>query len=134
MNRKNVSNFAFCVCLLVLFFGCSKEKINDKCNFDAKASVAHVEGPETAMVNQEVDLTVTFLCLNGIGKFKNLEETISGNTTLITVMVKYEGCFPTDELPFLETTYKFKKSQKGTYDLKFLQSGNTYLTHTINVQ
>lgn len=86
------------------------------------------------MVNQEIILTVSFGCYNGCGQFGSFDEVISGNATTITVNAKYEGCICTQDAPIRQTTYKFKKSQAGTFDLKFLQAENTYLIHTITVQ
>ena len=93
-----------------------------------------IEGANSALVNQEIILTVSFGCYSGCGQFGNFNEVISGNTTTISVNAKYEGCICTQDAPIRQTTYKFKKSQTGTFDLKFLQTENTYLTHTIIVQ
>ena len=100
----------------------------------AKAPVTKIEGATTASVNQELNLTISFICFNGCGQFGNVEETISGNTTTIVVNAKYAGCICTQDVPTRTTLYKFKKVQVGTYQLKFLQTENTYLTHTIIVQ
>ena len=100
----------------------------------AKAPVTKIEGATTASVNQEINLTISFTCFNGCGQFGNVEETISGNTTTIIVNAKYTGCICTQDVPTRTTLYKFKKVQVGTYQLKFLQTENTYLTHTIIVK
>ena len=67
-------------------------------------------------------------------QFDNFEENISGNTTIINVIAKYEGCICNEIAPTLKTSYKFKKLQTETYELKFLKDDNSYLTHTILVQ
>ena len=91
-------------------------------------------GANTALVNQEVVLTVSFGCFNGCGQFGNFEETTTGNTSTINVNAKYEGCICTQDAPIRTTLYKFKKSQTGTYELKFWQGASSYLTYTIIVQ
>lgn len=131
MNKKYYCQILFL--LLLPFLSC--EKIDDgPCRSFAKAPVTKVEGASTASVNQEIDLTVSFQCFNGCGQFGNFDEVVAGNTTTITVNAKYEGCVCTLDLPIRQVTYKFKRSQTGTFDLKFLQTENNYWTHTIVVQ
>lgn len=134
MNRKLFNNLICFLFSIILLTGCSKKQEEDKCLSFAKAPVTKIEGATTTSVNQEVDLTVSFGCFNGCGQFGNVEETISGNTTTITVNAKYAGCICTQDAPTRKTSFKFKKAQVGTYELKFLQTENTYLTHTIIVQ
>lgn len=100
----------------------------------AKAPVTRIEGATTASVNQEINLTISFTCFNGCGQFGNVEETIAGNTTTIIVNAKYTGCICTQDVPTRATSYKFKKALAGTYELKFLQTENNYIIHTIIVQ
>lgn len=134
MSRKYFIQLSFFTCFILLLFGCIKKQDEKKCLSYIKAPVTKIEGPSTASVNQEIDVTVSFGCFNGCGQFGNFEETITGNTTLINVNAKYEGCICTQDAPIRKTSFKFKKSQTGTYELKFLQSENIYLTHTIIVQ
>ncbi len=134
MNRKLFNNLICFVFSIILLTSCNKKKEEDKCISTIKAPVTRIEGPTTASVNQEINLTISFICFNGCGQFGNVEETIAGNTTTIKVNAKYTGCICTQDVPTRVTSYKFKKGQAGTYELKFLQTENTYLTHTIIVQ
>lgn len=113
--------------------GCKKIKDDSNCLSYSKAPVTKVEGPAIASINQEISLTVSFVCYNGCGQFGNLEENIAGNETTIIINAKYEGCICTDNLPIRQILYKFKKSLAGTYHLKFYKGENAYLTHTIIV-
>jgi hypothetical protein len=135
MNKKYLNQILFFFSLIIVSVGCNKKNENNsKCLSFTKAPVTKIEGANSALVNQEVILTVSFGCYNGCGQFGNFNEVISGNSTVITVNAKYEGCICTQDLPIRQTIYKFKKSQTGTFDLKFLQTENIYLTHTITVQ
>ena len=134
MNRKFFNNLICFVFSIILLTSCIKKKEEDKCLSYAKAPVTKIEGATTASVNQELNLTISFICFNGCGQFGNVEETISGNTTTIVVNAKYAGCICTQDVPTRTTLYKFKKSQAGTYELKFLQTENNYLTQTITLQ
>lgn len=132
MTRKYLNHVFFFV-LLTTLLSCHKIK-DGKCISFAIAPVTNIAGANTAAVNQEISLTVSFTCNNGCGQFGNFEETATGNTATIIVNAKYVGCVCTQDLPTRQIIYKFKRSQAGTYDLKFFQEGSTYLTHTITVQ
>ena len=131
---KHFKTFVFLTFSTFFLASCNKQKEDEKCLYFLKAPVTKVEGITTALVNQEITLDVYFSCNNGCGQFGNFEESISGNTTTIVANAKYEGCICTDILLSIKATYKFKKAQSGTYQLKFLQRENTYLTYTIIVQ
>ncbi len=132
MNSKYLYRVFFFF-LFISLLGCNKIP-DGKCVSFAKAPVTGIDGANTALVNQEIILTVSFSCNNGCGQFENFDEVISGNTTTITVNAKYVGCICTQDLPIRQAIYKFKRSQPGTFDLNFFQSDNTFLTHTIIVQ
>lgn len=132
MNKKYLNQLFLLVIITLL--GCNKNNGDKTCLSFAKAPVTRVEGAHAASPNQEIILAFSFQCHNGCGQFGNFEETSTGNVTTISVIAKYEGCICTQEAPIRQTTYKFKKSQTGTFDLRFWQTDNTYLTHTIVVQ
>lgn len=134
MNKKYLNQVFLFFSIIITLLSCNKKNADNACLSFTKAPVTKVEGANTALVNQVIILTVSFGCFNGCGQFGNFGEAITGNATTITVNAKYEGCICTQDAPTRQTTYKFKKSQTGTFDLKFLQTENTYLTHTIIVQ
>jgi len=134
MTWKYFNPLIFCAFFIVPLFSCDKQQDKNNCLSYTKAPVISIVGANTALVNQEIVLTVSFGCFNGCGQFGNFEETIAGNTSTINVNAKYEGCICTQDAPTRTTSYTFKKSQTGSYELKFLQGENSYLTHTINVQ
>lgn len=129
--QKNIV-ILFSFALLLLSF--KKNKENSNCLSYTNAAVTNIAGPNTAFVNQEIVLTISFQCTNGCGQFGSFEETSLGNNINITVKAKYEGCICTQDFPIRTTQYKFKKSQSGSFELRFLQSNNSYLSHTIVVQ
>jgi hypothetical protein len=136
MQNKRINQLIIFFSLIIITFSCNKKDDNNSnaCLSFNKAPVTKVEGATVALVNQEISLTVSFGCSNGCGEFVNFDEAVTGNTTSIAVNAKYEGCICTLDAPIRQTIYKFKRSQPGTYDLKFLQAENTYLVYTIVVQ
>lgn len=117
---------------ILAFSNCDKNHEN-KCLSYTRAQVIEVVGPNMAPVNQETDLTVNYYLVNGCGQFESLESTSNGNTTIISLIAKYEGCICTAIILGGQTIYKFKATQTGIYYLKFLQPDKTYLTDTITV-
>lgn len=113
--------FAFC------------DKSGKNCLNYSTAAVSEVSGPATALVNQEVDITVRYFFTNGCGSFEKLETSQTGNVIDVSVRAKYEGCVCTDILLSGETVYKFRASRPGSYQLNFERPHNTVLTHTITV-
>ena len=115
----------------ISYISCSKEH---NCLSYEKAYVTKVDGNSNGHINEELILQVYFGCHNSCGQFGNFEESTSGNTRLIVVNAKYEGCACTDIAPEKSTTYKFKTSQAGTYYLKFYRTDSTYLIDTLSIQ
>lgn len=122
--------------LAIFLPACSKSQEEDDtlCTSFNISPVIKVEGPKTAAINQTIALSVYFSCFNGCGNFGNYEQTVSGNTTTIKVIAKYQGCICTQDIPTRQSTYNFSAAQAGTYYLKFLQASNVYITDTITVQ
>ena len=118
---------------LFLLSGCNKSQDNKKCISYSTAQVIKVSGPNTALVYQEINLTINFYLVNGCGHFEGLEANSLNNSTSISIKAKYEGCICTDNLIGGETNYKFKTEKAGVYYLKFLQPDKTYLIDTITV-
>ena len=112
--------------------GCKAEA--DKCISYTAAPVTAVTGAITGNVNQDIPLAVSFGCFNGCGQFGSIQESSSGDTTIIHVVAKYEGCICTQDAPTRQTGYIFRRSQPGVYPLKFMQFDNHYILHTITVQ
>ena len=134
MQRVLLQHYFFpSVALLVLIFLSGCKKSDNNCISYSNAEVTKVEGEKVATVNQEIDLTISYYLYNGCGKFENLETTSSGNTTIINLKSKYNGCICTQELINGQTHYTFKAGQAGVYFLKFIQPEKTYLIDTIRV-
>lgn len=127
-------NLVILFSLTLLLISCKKNKENSHCLSFTNAAVTNIEGSNTALVNQEIVLTISFQCTNGCGQFGSFEETTIGNIIQVSVKAKYEGCVCTQDVPIRTTQYKFRKSQSGSFEIRFLQNNNSYLSHTIVVQ
>ena len=112
---------------------CKKGKEGNECVSYTSAQVTKVDGPNSVSVNQEIDLSVYYYLSNGCGRFQTIETNTTGNTSIIDLKAKYEGCICTDILLSGQIIYKFKAQQVGVYFLKFLQPNKSYLIDTITV-
>lgn len=121
-----VSTFSF-------LYSCNKTQDNTKCISYSSAQVTKVSGPNTALINQQITVTISYYLTNGCGHFEAVETTSVNNTTTFNIKAKYEGCICTDNLIGGETNYTFKADKAGSYYLKFLQPDKTYLVDTITV-
>ena len=134
MKRKYFYSLFQFILLAFVFSGCDKAPDDETCLSFHTSPVTNVAGPVTAMANEEITLTVSFSCFNGCGHFNKFEEATAGNTSTITVQARYQGCVCTMDVPIRQVAFKFKKSQPGTYTLRFFQDHHNYLDHTIVVQ
>ena len=132
-KRIFITRASFVLSILLLA-GCEKAASDTPCLSFSNAPVLNVDGPNTGLVNQVINLTVSFGCYNGCGNFGNFENTTKNDTTFIRVIAKYQGCFCQQYAPILQTIYKFKASQPGTYYIKFWQAENNFITQTLSVQ
>ncbi len=127
-----MKNFIFLVFCLT---GCAKHiEQNDQCLSESVDPVIKAEGPDSARVNETIDLFITYRCYNGCGFFKTFEEAKNENTTVINLISSYNDCtICTQDLPLRQTIYKFKSLEKGIHILKFFKIEQTYLIDTIVV-
>lgn len=116
-----------------ILLSCSKPQDNTKCISYSSAQVTKVSGPNTALVNQQITVTISYYLTNGCGHFEGIDATSATNSTTINLKARYEGCICTDNLIGGETNYTFKSDKAGNYYLKFLQPDKTYLVDTIIV-
>ncbi len=121
------------IILSVVFFSKCRKKEDDACVFYSNAYVSKVSGANTTLVNQQIDLTVTYNLTNGCGQLTGLDETSYNNSRTINLQAKYVGCFCTDNILSGQTVYKFKATQVGVYYLNFTRPDKTNLIDTITV-
>lgn len=96
--------------------------------------VISADVPAIGNVNKIIPIKIKFNVLNGCGSFDSLTETNLGNTKTISIKAKYEGCFCTQNIPIIETTYNFTPTKTGIYRFKFSKENGESLTYSINIQ
>ncbi len=100
----------------------------DLCITDQIAYVTSVESPDTGNVNDSITIEVKFSVANGCGDLGQFIETGTGNTRIIEVEARYQGCICTQEAPIRTANYMFTASTAGNYELKFKSSPTEFIT------
>lgn len=109
------------------------------CLFYEGAATVAVTGPETAGVNQEIILNVSYTSRKDCGTFYNFYEVAdvnNVNSITITVNTIIESCNCSTATITKTEPYKFKALSAGTYVLKFKKSNEPtdLITKTIVVE
>ena len=131
MKKKNI----FILILSIVFFiGCSEDEESDCINYEELSGVTNVEAPETATVNEAVDVNVTFQVQNACGEFAAFDETISGTTRTIGVDAVYEGCACAEVITSRTETYTFTPGTTGQHVLRFKTAPNDFIETRIMVE
>ncbi len=96
------------------------------------AFVTEVKGPTTGKVDEIITLDVVFNVDNSCGEFNKFIDATIGTEKGLQVEAKYllNACDTMVPEP-ITTTYKFKSTVKGSYDLKFRKSETEFITHTV---
>ena len=125
----------FLIFSIIVLISCSKTKHDDNnCVNYSNSAVEKVVGPNTGLVNQDINLVVSYGLSSGCGQFDHFESIVDENTTTVNVVGKYNGCVCTAIYQVAEAPYVFRTATAGTYFLKFLKNDNTVLVDTIIVQ
>lgn len=121
---------------VVLTAACKKNKDKPK-EYDYRpARVLYTDGVNSTVYGAVLDLQVYFQVNNGCGQFDSfIVEEKNADTTLVQVKARYQkDAICTDNLPVLNTTYRFTPKKIGVHYLKFLGKNDQYVIDTIMVK
>ena len=113
---------------------CRKSKENTQCLSNYTAGVVSAIGQDSGAVNQTLDFHVRFIIGAACDHFMGFQPLLKGDTTIISLNIKHLGCVCPALLAQVDTIYQFRPMEAGTYYLKFLQAGETYITDTVNIK
>ncbi|MCP9200788.1 hypothetical protein MKO06_12785 [Gramella sp. GC03-9] len=124
--------------LILSFFlivACSDDDDNQDCiNYEEIANVTSVEAPQTATINQPVDVTVNFRVNNGCGEFAQFDESLMETTRTIAVEAIYDGCACTQVITDRTITYSFTPLVSGEHVLRFRSGEEEFIEARIMVE
>lgn len=128
---------SFIAVAAVLFVSCDiSEKRSDSCPSIIGVATTAVTGPTETTVDVPVTLEVSYKAKKNCGGFSSFFKNPSSNplVDIITVNTMYDAC-ACDEVESVEKqNYTFKKSTAGIYIVKFKNTNETFIEHTITVQ
>lgn len=131
---KKISLIAF-VTLLLASCDIGREEYSS-CPVVIGVRATSVTGPSETAVDIPIILEVSYKTKKNCGDFVSFYSSASSGplSDIITVNVNYDAC-SCDEVESTEKeNYTFKKSTPGVYSVKFRQTNETFIVHTVTVQ
>jgi hypothetical protein len=120
----------FTLAVLAVSISCKKETAKEIIYF--QRNVSAVAGAGTGTVNQLIPISVSWFYSSGsCDVMDKFEENRQGNIIWITAIGHSSGTICTTDAGTKVKIYNFLASTAGTYELRFLNKDNSYLTHTI---
>ena len=121
----------------VLFVSCDiSEKSSNSCPVIIGVSTTAVTGPIETTVDVPITLEVSYKTMKNCGGFSSFFKNPSTDplVDIITTNTIYDAC-ACDKVESIEKqNYTFKKSTAGIYVVKFKNTNETFIEHTVTVQ
>jgi hypothetical protein len=117
---------------MTILISCRTENDTD-CLSYVSSPVTQVSMPDSAFVNQPININIHYNASNGCGNFNNFNVNTISDTTVISPVVKYEGCVCTMIFQNLQSTYLYSASNLGYVYFKFPQSGSSFLMDSVYI-
>ena len=121
------------ICVIMLFtVSCKKNNDTNNINLSQRL-MTKVAGTSTGTINQKIDLTVTWPYASGCDVLDKFEESRNGNIIIIKAYGHVEQTVCTQEAGYKTKTYNFVSTTAGTFELRFTNSDNSYISHTVTI-
>lgn len=120
----------------LICISCSKEKSAPESLSPAVSQwiITNVEGPDTGRVNDSIPLTVYWPYASGCDVLDSFVETQRDYEVSIKAFGHTNYGFCTSNAGIKTTTFFFKTSSPGRYELKFLNPDNRYFLYEITIE
>ena len=136
MKTLKLKSILVVLFLATAFVSCNNN--DDVSTFEPIVKVAfatEVKGPEKGKVNEDVNIEVSFNIDNPCGKFDKFVETTIGTEKGFQIQTIYESQACIQMIPEVQKTiYKFKSTEKGTFNVKFKKSETEFITKTVVIE
>lgn len=120
------------VLFMINLFSCRTENDTD-CLSYISSPVTQVSMPDSAFVNQPININIHYNANNGCGNFNNFNVNTISDTIVISPIVKYQGCVCTMIFQNLQSTYLYSASNLGYVYFKFPQSETSFLMDSVYI-
>ncbi len=111
-------------------------KGSNNCPIILGVSATAVTGPTETTVDVPITLEVSYVAKANCGSFTSFFKNQSSDAfvDILTINSSYDAC-SCDELDsVLKQDYIFKKTLPGVYTVKFRETNDTFIEHTVTVQ
>ena len=105
---------------------------------ESLSPIVDTELPSTTTIGTTVSFKIYHVVFNGCGEYSRQETTTDGRTITVRFYGKYPNCkMCPDNIPTLETIYRFEAMEPGDYYFKFYADnfdGQEFISDTLRVQ
>lgn len=109
------------------------------CNKDPKTvdmrqwQMTKVEGAITGAISQQIALTVSWPYSSGCDVLDKFEESRNGNIIIIKAYGHREEGICTMDAGIKTKIYNFVSTNTGTFELRFTNVDNSFISHTVTI-
>lgn len=130
-----IIHFTLALLASLLFFACNNDDDNSKCKETETAYIFEVDAPETAKVNETVQLKAKITLVSSCGSFKQFVTSGDGKELTISAEAIYDTCSTClYYMPSPIEDYSFTPTTTGEYILRFRSGQDEYLKIYILVE
>lgn len=121
------------ISMLILFtVSCNKNK--DSIIIDVRQwQMTKVVGASTGTINQQIALTVSWPYSSGCDVLDKFEESRNGNIIIVKAYGHSEDGPCTMDAGYKTKIYNFVSTQTGTFELRFTNIDNSFISHTVTI-
>ena len=128
--------FPLLISLSVLsLFACTKEVKKEVEKEIIQHDMTAVTGPTSGAVNEGIPLTITYTSLNGCDSIDTFTKQTDANVVSVRAfsyrISPNTAC--TQVLSTRTKVFNFVSASKGTFELRFYKTDNTFFTHTVTI-
>ncbi|MDR7130047.1 hypothetical protein J2X69_002394 [Algoriphagus sp. 4150] len=132
MKSKTIIRYLVSLPALVM---CSCECLSTD---ESVSPIIETELPSTTAIGTTVSFKIFHVVYSGCGEYSRQETIRDGRTITVRLFGKYPTCkMCPDNIPTLETVYRFEAKEKGDYYFKFYANnfnGEEFILDTLKVQ
>lgn len=133
-DLKSLTKLLFIFLSFLIVTSCSNDDDGDCIPLQVETDeVTSVDAPETAEVNETIEIEVQFTVRNSCGEFSRFIETGTPMNRNIVVEARYEGCACAQVIETITAIYEFTPTEAGEYLLNFRSGTNEFITAEITV-
>ncbi len=129
---------SYTLLIATLFLSCEvDEKFSSNCPSTIGVPTTLVTGPTETTVDVPITLEVSYKAKGDCGDFTSFFKNPSTDpfVDIITVNTTFDACSCKQEVATtLKENYTFKKALPGVYTIKFKDTNQTTIDHTVTVQ